>query len=753
MITQNYIVEIKMRLSGAILRNFSGVGSPVTQPKITNYFSLKVPHYQRPYKWGSDRIETLIKDWKENIIDKCEEEEKKYFAGSVVTVADPNENFHSLIDGQQRITTLFLTNFINFTLLRRLILSEIGRQRCGYIREYSQKLQEAAQFIFNDSKILSEIKAGVVELKKLSDADEMTELHKQNNPLERVREILWIPMYNNEEKYILDFHNLMKEKIEDASLNLHYDRSSFNKSLKKVLEQFYLDFGDTKELTFKNLEEKKLAENEKVYSNALITILKTFENEFQDKSIDIYKRMHSLHDRISEFLDQVQVCVIQTENTEDAYTLFEVMNDRALALDDLDLIKNQFFKKFVNTNPELDNSQMDEIIQKLDDQWGDDIFHHKNMNQTLKKLVTYLSTVYITKATELKNESNEKYRVNLNTYLSMDKYTQKNIKRDFNIFETCFKILKSVDLPLIKKENYSIVAHYENETDFKKALYFLNASQQDGVISGLFNFTLATIETINSDFNQDIVIKIINLILDKKVDKEKVKSELEVDERKAIEILNKINNIHKQAKVLWKSSIMANSAELPREISRQIIEANYISSNERDLLEVKNLDFEKHQKEFEGWLNSWQYKPKMLLKVKTLFASIIQYSLNEENKLIVKPVTLSVSPDVNGVMELDHMVPQNPAEPSILDFIHSDRDLYINGLGNMMPLPKPNNIEKSNESIEKAFKYYEKAGLRDHFLIKQAMDSVQHVIDGTKEPEDFFTERKKQLIEYFKQII
>lgn len=85
------------------------------------------------------------------------------------------------------------------------------------------------------------------------------------------------------------------------------------------------------------------------------------------------------------------------------------MNDRALALDDLDLIKNQFFKKFVNTNTEIDNSKMDEIIQKLDDQWGDKIFHHRNMNQTYKKLVTYLATVYITKSTELRNESSEKY--------------------------------------------------------------------------------------------------------------------------------------------------------------------------------------------------------------------------------------------------------------------------------------------------------------------------------------------------------
>lgn len=742
-----------MQLSGAILRNFWGIGSLVTQESITEFFSLKVPHYQRPYKWTASHIETLIKDWKENIKDGQEDNDKKYFAGSVVTVADPAEKFHSLIDGQQRVTTLFLTNFINFILLRKLILSEVERRRCGKLQDYSKKIQNAAQFIFSDQEILSEIKLGVIELKRISDEDEMSKLHEQDESLQSIKKILWIPKFENEEKYIRNFHDLMKEKIKEGSLNLHYDRSSFNKSLKRVLEQFYVNFGETQDLTFKNLEEDKLTENEKIYSNALITILKTFQDEFNDENNDIYKRMHFLHDRITAFLEEVNVCVIQTQNTDDAYTLFEVMNDRALALDDLDLIKNQFFKKFVNTNSDIENSKMDEIIQKLDDQWGDKIFNHRSMNQTFKKMITYLVTVYLTKSTELRNEGSEKYRLNLGSYLSKEQYSQNEIQRDFNIFETCFQILRLVGLPLQNKENHSIVAQYDSETDFKKTLYFLNSLQQDGVICGLFNFTLSTIEKISSEFDQEIVAKFIKLLLDNRLDKEKIKLELEVDEENAEDIINKINNIHKQAKILWRSSLMASSSDLPREIAKKIIEANYISSNERDLLEIKDLNLTKHHSDFESWLNSWQYKPKSLFKVKTLFASIVEYSLDEGDKLIVKPITLKVNLEVRKIMELDHMVPQNPADPSILDFVHSDRELYVNGLGNMMPLPKPNNISKSNESLEKAFKYYEDAGLDGHFLIKQAKELVEAIVAETKKPEDFFTERKTNLINYFKQIV
>lgn len=41
-------------------------------------------------------------------------------------------------------------------------------------------------------------------------------------------------------------------------------------------------------------------------------------------------------------LEHIKFCVIITGNENDAYTLFEVLNDRALDIEDLDLIKNLF---------------------------------------------------------------------------------------------------------------------------------------------------------------------------------------------------------------------------------------------------------------------------------------------------------------------------------------------------------------------------------------------------------------------------
>lgn len=743
-----------MKLSGAILRNFSGIGSLVNQENINDYFSLKVPHYQRPYKWEKERIASLIRDWKENIIDTDGDNDKKYFAGSVVSVASPEESFHSLIDGQQRVTTLFLTNFINFILLKKLILSEIERSRCGKLEKYNEKLEHSARYLFKDRNILTELKKGIIELNRIADDEEMARLHQQENSLEKFKSILWIPTFDSEENYKDVFKQIMCEKIKEDSLNLHYDRSSFNRSLSKVLTQFYVNFGDTAELKFENLDLSSLTKSERVYADALHTILKVFSEEFPNQGEDIYRYIHSLHEKITKFLNDVHVCVIQTPNTEDAYTLFEVMNDRALALDDLDLIKNQFFKKFVNSNQLLTDDQMDEIIQRLDDQWGDNIFHHKNMSDTYKKMVTYLATVFITGSTELRNEGSEKYRINLIQYLNnMENYTKDDIQRDFNIFESCFQILKLCALPIQRKENYSIIAQYSKDSEFKKSLYFLNALKQDGVISGLINFTLSSIEKIDKKFTLNNVKKIIKLLLESELTIAKVEEQFEENHIDTKMILLLLSNIHKQANILWRSSLMAVSAELPRDIAKSIINDNYLLSKRDNVLKIKELDIMRHQLEFEKWLNGWQYKNTSLFKIKTLFASIIHYSLDDSGELVIRSCNLEVHPDAKAVMELDHMVAKKIEESSIFSFEHAEREIFINGLGNMMPLPKPDNIQKSNTSLETAFKYYSDAGLNNHFLIEQAKKSVNEVVNGNKKPEDFFIERKTTLISYFKQIV
>lgn len=58
--------------------------------------SFVIPLYQREYKWKSEKIETLIKD----IISRDK------FLG--IVILDYVDNKYEIIDGQQRLTTIFL---------------------------------------------------------------------------------------------------------------------------------------------------------------------------------------------------------------------------------------------------------------------------------------------------------------------------------------------------------------------------------------------------------------------------------------------------------------------------------------------------------------------------------------------------------------------------------------------------------------------------------------------------------------------
>ena len=66
-----------------------------------------IPEYQRPYAWTDEQIQTLFEDlveYTEN--NKEKNNDSTYFLGTIVSYE--NENEQEIIDGQQRITSLFL---------------------------------------------------------------------------------------------------------------------------------------------------------------------------------------------------------------------------------------------------------------------------------------------------------------------------------------------------------------------------------------------------------------------------------------------------------------------------------------------------------------------------------------------------------------------------------------------------------------------------------------------------------------------
>lgn len=67
-----------------------------------------VPDYQREYVWDTDQVEQLLKDVREEMGDGAALDAPEYFIGSIV-VCPGRDGMLDLIDGQQRMTTLYIT--------------------------------------------------------------------------------------------------------------------------------------------------------------------------------------------------------------------------------------------------------------------------------------------------------------------------------------------------------------------------------------------------------------------------------------------------------------------------------------------------------------------------------------------------------------------------------------------------------------------------------------------------------------------
>lgn len=78
-----------------------GYGKNTIQEVFKEWYT--VPSYQRHYVWDSDNVNDLLNDFMDNYQEHCNEE---YFLGSYIIQNKVGDN--DLLDGQQRITTLFL---------------------------------------------------------------------------------------------------------------------------------------------------------------------------------------------------------------------------------------------------------------------------------------------------------------------------------------------------------------------------------------------------------------------------------------------------------------------------------------------------------------------------------------------------------------------------------------------------------------------------------------------------------------------
>ena len=97
-------------------------------------YLFEIPLYQRPYAWTVEQVDELLDDLL-NAMDR--DAQSPYFLGSIVLIKDEGNSLSTVVDGQQRLTTLTML----FCVLRELASDDAQSELDGFIREAGNRLR------------------------------------------------------------------------------------------------------------------------------------------------------------------------------------------------------------------------------------------------------------------------------------------------------------------------------------------------------------------------------------------------------------------------------------------------------------------------------------------------------------------------------------------------------------------------------------------------------------------------------------
>lgn len=747
-----------MDLKGAEIRNLKELcmdfGTNNNVP-----VKINIPFYQRPYKWDEEHIDNLINDFQKN---KQENQEPEYFVGSVVLVKNAHGTERSdVIDGQQRITTVFLMNYVRMLLIRAYIEELLCNRRTNLVDSYMRKYEECYENLFGaiNVKKYSDLREKIVE--KLDEINDVTDEEKEKlyaSILQDFEKSMSLPEKNfsNMEQYKYEYEGKQYEYLENDTLALQYSRETFNEKIKKALARVLVLVNQVENPQFIVVEKE---EEDQIVEHYITAIKEEYDKIFDYvydvnlKPMDITKKMIEL---IDEMIENIKFCVIVTGNERDAYTLFEVLNDRAMDIEDIDLIKNLYYKEFCNKSGEEDTIILDCKIEKLDNIWGDEVFT-KEFGPNKIKLTSYFGTIYLTANEDIFINKIERYREVLEQeyfdkhyYLPDKPYTYENVLNDINLYRMIKEIIEVFDLPFRNAAKAVIASECDvNKSITYKALQLVHALKYNAVMPALINLLIKT-----------YVIKF--LPNGKSVDMKEFNKYLKEIIEDAQHTNPDFRDIHKWSYEIWRAVLYSKDYAYPRELAKKIIANVNYDTYQLHAISVDTELAEKMQKQFKQWIDDWKYKATDL-KARVLFINLFKYAKDEDG-LKLQPASYTFTTDK---LQLDHMEANNPSDVAIEKYFkpkdaNEKREKYVNGIGNFMILDSEDNNEKNNKPLYDALGYYDKM-CKGHWMIEEVREMLEDDkysdkinIHGEYYPvpnEEFFTERRARLHKYFSAML
>ena len=156
--SDEYIKQEQLKMAS----NELTVGTCIVNDFFTEKVKTVLPDYQRPYVWDKDKVEQLFKDFEEHffINNQFNKNAPLYYLGSILLYEKDIDTFE-VIDGQQRITTLLITDYAcnkNKSYLQNnnwnleyssLLSSAMIKKNYTYIKNLTTRNKQHIEEIFN----------------------------------------------------------------------------------------------------------------------------------------------------------------------------------------------------------------------------------------------------------------------------------------------------------------------------------------------------------------------------------------------------------------------------------------------------------------------------------------------------------------------------------------------------------------------------------------------------------------------------
>ena len=742
-----------------------------------NILNIKVKFYQRPYRWTAKKVTDLFEDYRDNRESALMngDNSKEYFIGAVVFVDERVQEEkdsgkiwkYQVVDGQQRFTTLFLFNYIKYILLVKKV-DEAARGNKGRDFNASLEAMEACYKGFIGENNLNEIERANSDLSNAFDNANQQRIDIDLKDLNKWRQrVGWIADPDiSANDYYEKCRAAMYSFLQNEELGITYENDNFNKYFKEALAKIVIKFSNASEAAFclesvEDYDENDETQVEFPYVQRAFGIFEQIKQLYKvinPNAADSYIKLCGYINLIDEMLENIKLCMIVSSDEDDAYKLFETLNDRSESVNDLELLKNYFYKTYTETSGEP-QKQVLKNISMLDNRWRDIFFKYEELEPEIFEYMTVFFTGNTSKNT------NERKRKLIKNYLSSYKRTYKPysfevINRDFYYIEYIQKILLKIhriDMTAMRKvsEDSQMSLFIENDMNasiVKRALGLAMNLPYPVVVASLI------CDIIHNYANNTNNGTSFDIYLEDVFNEERCK--------------NKYPGLWKDACVLWKATILSRNYESPKLLSDILAEKCNISriSVSRTVedqiiqFDANVLEESEVYKEFQEWISEWKFTDGAgKLKIKNLFMHLfLKYDL-DKNTGKLKRASHIVRTYANEAIkqDLDHMDANGTGtdKQNKIRYFHynlTDRKYFTNGLGNMIPLPVAINRGKHNTPMKDTLAAFSEENLNG-WIFDEAIDLFQKnhtIINNYEVPtKDFFNKRKDLLIAYFMRIV